>query len=113
VGVSFKPDVRDSRNSPAADVMALLRERGGKVSYHDPHIERFKDSNRQESESQPLLRLVETSDVLVVMVAHKAVDWQMMYEKASLVVDTAGTARHRELRPDQVLLLGGGWISVE
>jgi UDP-N-acetyl-D-glucosamine dehydrogenase len=110
VGVSFKPDVRDSRNSPAADVIALLRERGGEVSYHDPHIERFKDSHGQESESQPLIRLVEDSDVLVALVAHRAVDWQMVYERASLVVDTVGTARHRELRPDQVLLLGSGWI---
>jgi UDP-N-acetyl-D-glucosamine dehydrogenase len=110
VGVSFKPDVRDSRNSPAADVIALLRERGGEVSYHDPQIERFKDSHGQESERQPLIRLVEDSDVLVALVAHRAVDWQMVYERASLVVDTVGTARHRELRPDQVLLLGSGWI---
>jgi UDP-N-acetyl-D-glucosamine dehydrogenase len=110
VGVSFKPDVRDSRNSPAADVMAFLRERGGEVSYHDPQIDRFKDSKGQEYESQPLLPLAETSDVLVALVAHRAVDWQAVYERASLVVDTAGTARHRDLRPDQVLLLGGGWL---
>jgi UDP-N-acetyl-D-glucosamine dehydrogenase len=110
VGVSFKPDVRDSRNSPAADVIALLRERGGEVSYHDPHVERFSDSHGRESESQPLMGLVEASDVLVVLVAHRAVDWGAVYERASLVVDTAGTARHRDLRPDQVLLLGSGWI---
>jgi UDP-N-acetyl-D-glucosamine dehydrogenase len=110
VGVSFKPDVRDARNSPAADVMALLRERGGEVSYHDPHIERFADSHGQESESQSLTRLIEGSDVLVALVAHRAVDWQLVYARASLVVDTAGTARNRELRPDQVLLLGRGWI---
>jgi UDP-N-acetyl-D-glucosamine dehydrogenase len=110
VGVSFKPDVRDSRNSPAADVMALLRERGGEVSYHDPHVERFADVNGRESESQPLLGLIEATDVVLVLVAHRAVDWGAVYERASLVVDTVGTARHRDLRPDQVLLLGGGWI---
>jgi UDP-N-acetyl-D-glucosamine dehydrogenase len=110
VGVAFKPDVRDARNSPAADVIALLRERGGEVSFHDPHIERFKDASGRESESQPLGALVETSDLLVSLVAHRAVDWQMVYERASLVVDTAGTARHRDLRPDQVLLLGSGWL---
>lgn len=110
VGVSFKPDVRDSRNSPAADVIALLRKQGGEVSFHDPQIERFKDSQGQESESQPLAQLLESSDVVVVLVAHRAVDWGMVYERAGLVVDTAGTSRHRELRPDQVLLLGGGWI---
>jgi UDP-N-acetyl-D-glucosamine dehydrogenase len=110
VGVSFKPDVRDARNSPAADVIALLRERSGEVSYHDPHVERFADSHGHESESQPLVDLVKASDVVVVLVAHRAVDWELVYERAALVVDTAGTARHRELRPNQVLLLGGGWI---
>jgi len=110
VGVSFKPDVRDVRNSPAADVIALLRERGGEVSFHDPLIDRFKDAGGHESESQPLASLVETSDLLVALVAHRAVDWQMVYERAGLVVDTAGTARHRNLRTDQVLLLGSGWL---
>ena len=110
VGVSFKPDVRDSRNSPAADVMALLREQGGEVSYHDPHIERFTDSHGHASESQPLMQLLDETDVLVAMVAHRDVDWAAVYERASLVVDTVGTARHRDLRPGQVLLLGSGWI---
>jgi UDP-N-acetyl-D-glucosamine dehydrogenase len=110
IGVSFKPDVHDSRNSPAADVIALLRERGGHVSYHDPHVLRFKDAEGHELEGEPLAQLVEASDVIVALVAHRAVDWQMVYERASLVVDTAGTARHRELRLGQVLLLGSGWI---
>jgi UDP-N-acetyl-D-glucosamine dehydrogenase len=110
VGVSFKPDVRDARNSPAADVIALLRERGGDVSFHDPQIERFTDAQGHASDNRPLAELVDGSDVVVAMVAHRAVDWQMVYERAGLVVDTAGTARHRELRPKQVLLLGGGWI---
>jgi UDP-N-acetyl-D-glucosamine dehydrogenase len=110
VGVSFKPNVRDSRNSPAADVMALLREQVGEVSYHDPHVERFTDARGETFESRPLAALVEASDVLVALVAHRAVDWQLVYERAGLVVDTAGTARNRQLRPDQVLLLGRGWI---
>ena len=80
------------------------------MSYQYPHVEQFNNSHGRESESQPLLGLVEASDVLVVLVAHRTVDWQMVYERAGLVVDTAGTARHRELRPDQVLLLGRGWI---
>ena len=110
VGVSFKPDVRDWRNSPAAEVMALLRDRGGEVSYHDPHIERFKDSSGHESDSVPLAQLVDTSDLILSLVAHRAVDWQLVDERARLVVDTAGTARRRDLRPNQVLLLGSGWI---
>ena len=44
VGVAFKPDVQDERNSPAADVIAGLAERGGEVRYHDPHVPTFRDA---------------------------------------------------------------------
>src|SRR5689334_15786360 len=44
IGVAFKPNVRDARNSPAADVMALLTERGAEVGYHDPHVPTFRDA---------------------------------------------------------------------
>src|SRR6185295_10649436 len=43
LGVAFKPDVRDDRNAPAADVMAILAERGATVAYHDPHVPTFRD----------------------------------------------------------------------
>ncbi len=44
LGVAFKPNVRDARNSPAADVLAGLAARGGDVRFHDPHVEAFTDS---------------------------------------------------------------------
>ena len=52
VGVAFKPNVRDPRNSPAADVIALLRERGADVAFHDPHVERFRDANGRDDDAQ-------------------------------------------------------------
>src|SRR6185503_13599829 len=45
VGVSFKPNVRDDRNSPAAGVIAGIAERGGDVRYHDPHVSSFRDAD--------------------------------------------------------------------
>ena len=110
VGVAFKPDVRDSRNSPAAEVMTLLGDRGAEVSYHDPHIGHFEDAQGRRYDSQPLAQLTETSDLVVALVAHRAVDWHAVYRSASLVVDTAGTVRHCEVAEGQVLLLGGGWV---
>ena len=44
IGVAFKPDVQDARNSPAADVIAGLPERGADVRYHDPHVPGFRDA---------------------------------------------------------------------
>ncbi len=45
LGVAFKPDVHDHRNSPAAAVLALLAARGGEIRYHDPLVARFKDDD--------------------------------------------------------------------
>ncbi len=45
VGVAFKPDVQDARNSPAADVIAGLAERGADVAFHDPHVPSFRDTS--------------------------------------------------------------------
>ncbi|MER3418800.1 MAG: UDP-N-acetyl-D-glucosamine dehydrogenase, partial [Chloroflexota bacterium] len=44
LGVAFKPNVRDPRNSPAEAIIALLAERGAEVAYHDPHVPRFRDA---------------------------------------------------------------------
>ncbi|MFM2105255.1 MAG: hypothetical protein RL338_287 [Chloroflexota bacterium] len=109
LGVAFKADVRDPRNSPAADVIALLAERGAAVEYHDPHVPRFADAAGTERTSTALEPLLAGSDVVVALTPHAAIDWAAVYATASLVVDTTNTSRGRQLRPRQVLRLGAGW----
>ena len=109
LGVAFKPNVRDPRNSPAADVIAGLRGRGAEVSFHDPHVTTFRASDGHESESAELADLLTASDVVVVVTAHKAIDWDAVYATAKLVVDTTDSSRGRAVGPRQVLRLGAGW----
>ena len=109
IGVAFKANIRDDRNSPAAAVIAELAGRGGKLSFHDPHISRFTDAAGGRHESQPLPALLDSSDVIVVLVGHRDVDWHRLYSEAELVVDTVDTSRGMTLRPRQVLNLGAGW----
>jgi len=109
LGVAFKPNVRDPRNSPAADVIAGLRARGAEVSFHDPHVGSFRASDGVETESTALPDLLASSDVVVVITAHAAIDWGAVYAKASLVVDTTDSSRGRAVGPRQVLRLGAGW----
>jgi len=109
IGVAFKPNVRDARNSPAADVMALLTERGADVVYHDPHVPSFRDSAGVERASVDLDTLLDDADVVAVLVAHRAVDWARVYGAAPLVVDTVNTSAGRSTRPRTVLRLGAGW----
>ena len=109
LGVAFKRDVRDPRNSPAAPVLSGLAGRGATVAYHDPHVPEFRDADGRTHRSVALADLLDTSDAIVVVTPHHAIDWDAVYADAALVVDTTNSSRGRTLRPRQVLRLGAGW----
>ena len=109
LGVAFKPNVRDPRNSPAAEIIAGLRARGASVNFHDPHVASFRAADGVESASADLPGLLAGSDVVVVVTAHAAIDWDAVYARSDLVVDTTDSSRGRTIRPRQVLRLGAGW----
>jgi UDP-N-acetyl-D-glucosamine dehydrogenase len=111
IGVAFKPDVQDARNTPAADVVAILGSRGATVSYHDPLVPELRDSAGIVHRSVPLEELLDGSELLVVVTAHKRLDWDAIYDRADLVVDTANSSRGRVRRANQVLRLGAGWAT--
>jgi UDP-N-acetyl-D-glucosamine dehydrogenase len=109
IGVAFKPNVRDARNSPAAEIIAGLRARGASVTFHDPHVPTFRDTAGETLESVGLDGLVAESDVVVVITPHRAIDFDAVYSDADLVVDTVNSSRDRSVRARQVLRLGAGW----
>ena len=109
LGVAFKPNVRDARNSPAADVIALTAARGAEVAYHDPHVAAFTDVTGVERENRDLDDLLGWADAIVVLVGHRAIDWERVYGDGRLVVDTVNSSRDRPTRERQVLRLGAGW----
>ncbi len=109
VGVAFKPNVRDARNSPAAGVIAGLLARGASVTFHDPHVDTFRAADGSEYRGVSLDELVDGSDVVVVVTAHRSVDWARLFDRAELVVDTVDSSHGRSLRSRQVLRLGAGW----
>jgi UDP-N-acetyl-D-glucosamine dehydrogenase len=80
LGVSYKPDINDVRESPAEKIMQLLRKAGAEVSYHDPHVEDF-DGLRS------VLYTPEDYDCVVIVTAHSAIDYDDLIERAQLVVD--------------------------
>jgi UDP-N-acetyl-D-glucosamine dehydrogenase len=109
LGVAFKPNVRDARNSPAADVIAGIAERGAEVRFHDPHVESFTDGAGVVREETGLDALLGWADAIVVVTAHKDIDWGAVYGRADLVVDTVDSSAGRSTRERQVLRLGAGW----
>ena len=110
IGVSFKPNVHDYRNSPAGAVLPGLAERGAEIRYHDPNVPTFPDESGITHEGVPLDSLLSWADVVLVRVAHAAVDWDEVYARAALVVDTVNTSRGRSTTPGQVRKLGAGQV---
>ncbi len=109
LGVAFKANVRDARNSPAADVIAGAAERGAEVRFHDPHVASFTDAAGVVREETGLDELLGWADVIVVVTPHRDIDWATVYERAPLVVDTVDSSAGRSTRERQVLRLGAGW----
>ncbi|MBI3088204.1 MAG: nucleotide sugar dehydrogenase [Candidatus Omnitrophica bacterium] len=88
LGLAYKPDVNDTRDSPAFDVARELAERGGVVSYHDPYVPAAR-VNGAAMRSTPLTpqRLART-DCVVVLTNHSTVDYELIRRHAPLIVDT-------------------------
>jgi UDP-N-acetyl-D-glucosamine dehydrogenase len=109
LGVAYKRDIDDVRESPALDVIRLLEAQGAEVSYHDPYIARVKE-NDHELSSVPLSpATLAGADCVVVVTDHRAIDWQVVVDHASIVVDTRNaTAKTRPGRARIVSLSSGG-----
>jgi UDP-N-acetyl-D-glucosamine dehydrogenase len=112
LGVAYKRDINDLRESPALEVIRLLQDRGAIVSYHDPFCPAIEDDGHTSIHGLPM-RSVEltdsalrTSDVVIVVTDHSEVDYARVGAQASLVLDTRGVMRGVEARGRVIGLSG-------
>ncbi len=91
IGISYKPNIDDIRESPAAAIIEGLERAGAAVAYHDPHMPRFPRMRKHEIEleSVPLTEsAVRGCDAVIIVTDHDAVDYGLLGRAASLIVDT-------------------------
>ncbi|MGQ0649845.1 MAG: nucleotide sugar dehydrogenase [Gemmatimonadaceae bacterium] len=88
LGVAYKKDIDDMRESPALDVMRLLEERGAQVVYHDPWVPRFRENGHEVEGVALTAELLSRSDAVVIVTDHSNVDYQLVVDHAPLVIDT-------------------------
>jgi UDP-N-acetyl-D-glucosamine dehydrogenase len=99
LGVAYKRDIDDLRESPALEIMRLLQEKGAVVSYHDPFCPAIQDDGHTPLEGLPMRSVALTaealrrSDAVILVTDHTAVDYGLVAEHASLVLDTRGVMR--------------------
>jgi UDP-N-acetyl-D-glucosamine dehydrogenase len=91
LGVAYKRDIDDERESPALDIIELLKARGALVAYHDPHIPEVT-IGAHALKSVPFEHL-QTYDAVIIVTDHKAVDYERLVAESRLVVDTRNATR--------------------
>lgn len=87
LGAAYKRDVDDVRESPAIDVMMLLRDLGAKVSFHDPHVARLREHGLDMKSTALTERSVRAADAVIVVTDHRAVDYRQVGRWAKYVFD--------------------------
>ena len=90
LGMSYKAGVGDTRESPALRIATLLRDLGGDVSYHDPHVPELAELGLS---SVDLDEALSSADVVAIVTAHPSLDYEEVAAKAALVVDFRGVTR--------------------
>ncbi len=112
LGVAYKRDIDDVRESPALDVIRLLEEHGAEVSFHDPYINCVReDGHVREGVALTETMLAET-DAVVVVTDHRNVDYQFVMDHASLIVDSRNVTRDLVKTKARVVSLSAATVSL-
>jgi UDP-N-acetyl-D-glucosamine dehydrogenase len=95
LGAAYKPDVNDIRESPALDVIGLLRKKGADVQYHDPYIPHIHHETEgwQMDSVQDMMKAVGEADAVVVITNHKVYDYEAIVNNARFVFDSRNATR--------------------
>ncbi|MBB4740362.1 nucleotide sugar dehydrogenase [Actinoplanes octamycinicus] len=100
VGVTYKPDIADQRETPATAVAVELRRRGAELRYFDPHVPSWQVSGARVEPAVDLLDEAERADLTILLQPHSAIDVVELADRADLLFDTRGTTagHHRAVQ---------------
>lgn len=100
VGVAYKRNVDDTRESPALEILELLTAKGAEVGYHDPHVPTIPSTRRHRFDLRSVAcrpEEIRRYDAIVIVTDHDNVDYKCLVEQAKLIVDTRNSLRRRHL----------------
>jgi UDP-N-acetyl-D-glucosamine dehydrogenase len=106
LGLAYKPDVDDVRESPSLELIEKLEHLGGKVDYNDPHVAATHKMRRHDLKmlSVPLTpEALRDYDCVLIATHHSAYDWQLVADNAPLIVDTRNAMKNVKGRRDHIV----------
>jgi UDP-N-acetyl-D-glucosamine dehydrogenase len=108
LGVAYKKNVSDCRESPALDVMRLLNEKGAILSYNDPYVPTLRLNADILTSTELSPAIVSDQDCLVILTDHSDYDFRNIIESAKLVIDTRNVTKGMDEYKDRIIKLGAG-----
>jgi UDP-N-acetyl-D-glucosamine dehydrogenase len=98
LGVAYKRDVNDTRESPAIDILRLLKERGSRVAYADPHVSTLEVDGIRMKGVPLTMRSLKSYDCVVIVTDHAAFNYRMVVKNSRAIVDTRNALKSEKIR---------------
>ncbi len=104
LGIAYKKDLDDARESPAIEVYKLLQKAGANVNYHDPWVEHVNDHGVVASSVALTSSMLKASDLVIITTDHSNVDYHHVVANSKLILDTRNVTKHLQDKNNVVLL---------
>jgi UDP-N-acetyl-D-glucosamine dehydrogenase len=107
LGLAYKPDIDDVRESPSFELIEKFKHLGAAVDYNDPHVpatHRMRNYALHMRSASLSAQSLRNYDCVVIATHHSAYDWQMIADHAALIIDTRGVMRHVKGRRDHIVM---------
>jgi len=101
IGVAYKPNVADPRESPALKIIPELEKLGALVEYYDPYIREIKIGDKIYDSAVLTEEKINSSDCILIVTDHNNIDYNLLYKNAKLIVDTRNALRKRGIEIDE------------
>jgi len=105
LGVTYKKDIADLRESPVLKIIKLLEKRKAKVSYHDPHIATFLLEGRRYTSIKLNQKFLREADIILIATGHSSYEYEKIVEKSRLIFDTRNATREVKKNRGKIYLL--------
>ncbi len=96
IGVSYKKDINDIRESPALDILSILEKKGASVYYHDPYVSRFVLNGKRYKSKSLNKNFLKNIDYTAILTNHSNIDYEFLIENVEGIIDTRGVYKNFE-----------------
>jgi len=105
LGITYKKDIADLRESPALKVIGLLEKRKAKVSYHDPHVATFSLQERRYTSIKLNHNFLKEADIILITTDHSFYEYEKIVEGSRLIFDTRNATKDVKNNREKIYLL--------